>query len=135
MKSFIDFIEEQRIDEILAKVRGRSSPVRDSELREVIQDALKRAGVNAKSEDRLRNHAALALIFDGVIRFMVDRFKTFGVMQLGPGLTELIVDAVMDACPWARHQHVLQRSSYATKLIADFLRIHHGGQRVTPQQQ
>jgi hypothetical protein len=134
LKPFNDFLSEQRLEEILAKVRGKRSPVGDADLRDVIRDSLQQVGVNANSDDRLKNSLALALIFDSIIRFVVNRFKRFGIISPGPGLTELITDAVMDACPWARHRHVLLRSSQAVKLIADALRVHHGGPRVSQQQ-
>jgi len=103
-------------------------PVGDADLRDVIRDSLQRVGVNASSDDRLKSSLALALIFHSIIRFVVDRFKKFGIVSAGPGLTELVIDTVMDACLCARHRHALLRSSQAMRIIADCLRVHHGGQ-------
>jgi hypothetical protein len=84
LKAFNDFLSEQRLDEILAKVRGKRSPVGDADLRDVIRDSLQRVGVDANSDDRLKNSLALALIFDSVVRFVVDRFKKSGTVSPGP---------------------------------------------------
>jgi hypothetical protein len=134
LKPFNEFLSEQRLDEIVAKVRRRVTPVSDVDLKEVIRDALRRAGVGPKSEDGLKNHAAMALIFDGITRLLVDRFKKFGLIQPGPELLGIINDIVKDMCPWAHHNHVLQRTVKAIRIIQDALRVHHGTPRVVNTQ-